>query len=347
MKTGQAVLLSMAIVAAALAAAGGLGYFAYRHLQDGAAGRGRAGGEAAADAGRSAAGEARQAGQGDGKGGGCAIRDPDARARAVLAPVAEAVQASQRPVARIELSELSTDAPRLSKVGGRAYWAAGRDYPRDPQGRPLFLLAQVDFAELPAMPGYPRRGLLQFFVAADDYYGAGLDRAHGADRMQALAEPRGFRLVYWPSTDAAAVAPPAEALKGEGLPFDPARPRRIRFVADHETIGGNDAGFERLLGRKVDGLIADYRKAHPEADAEELGDEVAAYLERAGHKLGGYPDFTQSDPRAAGDRRVLLLQLDSDEALMWGDSGIANFFIDPDDLARADFSRVAYHWDCY
>jgi uncharacterized protein YwqG len=44
---------------------------------------------------------------------------------------------------------------------------------------------------------------------------------------------------------------------------------------------------------------------------------------------------------------VLLLQLDSDEEMMWGDSGIANFFIDPDDLRRGDFSRVAYHWDCY
>ncbi|MEI2454519.1 DUF1963 domain-containing protein [Lysobacter firmicutimachus] len=347
MKTGQAVLLSIAIVAAAAAALGGVGYVAYRQLEGKVAQRSRAGQENAAGPMHGAAGADRQAAGDGGKGGGCAIQDHDARARAVLAPVAAAMQTSQRPVARIELSELKTDALRLSKVGGRAYWAAGRDYPRDPQGRPLFLLAQLDFAELPVMPGYPQQGLLQFFVSADDYYGAGLDRAHGEDRMQALAEQRGFRVVYWPRTDAPAVAPPAGTAAGEGLPFDPARPRRIRFVADHETIGGNDAGLERAIGRDIDGLIADYRKAHPEDEAEDVADDVAAYLDRAGHKLGGYPDFTQSDPRAAGDERVLLLQLDSDEDLMWGDSGIANFFIDPDDLARADFSRVAYHWDCY
>lgn len=45
---------------------------------------------------------------------------------------------------------------------------------------------------------------------------------------------------------------------------------------------------------------------------------------------------------------MLLFQLDSDDDLdvIWGDMGIANFFIPPDDLARAEFSRVVYHWDC-
>nr|WP_281402006.1 DUF1963 domain-containing protein [Xanthomonas theicola] len=41
------------------------------------------------------------------------------------------------------------------------------------------------------------------------------------------------------------------------------------------------------------------------------------------------------------------MQLDSDQAMMWGDSGIADFFIDPADLHRGDFSPVAYNWDCY
>ena len=68
-----------------------------------------------------------------------------------------------------------------------------------------------------------------------------------------------------------------------------------------------------------------------------------------GHKLGGYPDFTQSDPRGEDDDDlVLLFQLDTDREMgvMWGDAGIVNFFIRRADLIARDFSRVAYHWDC-
>ena len=31
---------------------------------------------------------------------------------------------------------------------------------------------------------------------------------------------------------------------------------------------------------------------------------------------------------------------------MWGDSGVANFFIDSEDLEKRDFSKVFYTWDC-
>ena len=34
------------------------------------------------------------------------------------------------------------------------------------------------------------------------------------------------------------------------------------------------------------------------------------------------------------------------EQVMWGDSGIANFFINREKLRRCDFSDVIYNWDC-
>lgn len=43
---------------------------------------------------------------------------------------------------------------------------------------------------------------------------------------------------------------------------------------------------------------------------------------------------------------VLLLQIDTDDEIMWGDSGVGNFVIHPDDLAKRDFSKVYYTWDC-
>jgi uncharacterized protein YwqG len=69
-----------------------------------------------------------------------------------------------------------------------------------------------------------------------------------------------------------------------------------------------------------------------------------------GHKIGGYAYFTQSDPRDEKEDRsdwVLLLQMDSQgDDILWGDVGVGNFFIHPDDLKRKDFSKVLYNWDC-
>ena len=76
------------------------------------------------------------------------------------------------------------------------------------------------------------------------------------------------------------------------------------------------------------------------------------------HQLGGYPYFTQEDPRngtAYEDLDVLLFQMDSDmrtrdegggDLVMWGDCGVANFFINREALKKRDFSRVCYNWDC-
>ena len=63
--------------------------------------------------------------------------------------------------------------------------------------------------------------------------------------------------------------------------------------------------------------------------------------------------FHTDDPREWEEKYqqhdILLLQIDTDDSLniMWGDSGVANFFIKKDDLLNLDFSNVIYNWDCY
>ena len=61
----------------------------------------------------------------------------------------------------------------------------------------------------------------------------------------------------------------------------------------------------------------------------------------------GYPSFTQEDPRTEDSPfDTLLLQIDSmqDEgnsySILWGDCGVANFFIPRANLERLDFSQV-------
>ena len=84
---------------------------------------------------------------------------------------------------------------------------------------------------------------------------------------------------------------------------------------------------------------------------EEINDEISG----CGNKIGGYPYFTQSDPREYDGLDVydtLLLQIDSMDDyengyIMWGDGGVCNFFINREKLKNLDFSDVLYNWDCY
>ncbi len=62
---------------------------------------------------------------------------------------------------------------------------------------------------------------------------------------------------------------------------------------------------------------------------------ILYFRKRSNHKIQDY---------------ILLFQLDSDSEdgkdIMWGDAGVGNFFIHPDDLRKRDFSKVVYNWDC-
>lgn len=72
--------------------------------------------------------------------------------------------------------------------------------------------------------------------------------------------------------------------------------------------------------------------------------------------MGGYPFFTQDDVRGREHSEplsnyMLLFQLASeygDEGveLMWGDCGVGNFFIHPDDLANLRFDKAFFTFDC-
>jgi uncharacterized protein YwqG len=39
--------------------------------------------------------------------------------------------------------------------------------------------------------------------------------------------------------------------------------------------------------------------------------------------------------------------VDTTDGVMWGDSGVAQFLMQEDDLRRLDFSKVHYNWDCF
>lgn len=276
-----------------------------------------------------------------------------------LLPYKDNILASVKPVIDITLSPADDLPLWASKVGGKPYLPLDVEYPHDKNSNPLLLLAQFNCEELPQNNQLPNTGILSFFISADyNFYG----EIYNTPTLR-----NGFRVIYFEKiikdesqliTDFDDIYTKAEnaqdlmfPLFGEldsndklyNLQFKPT------FTFTYQEIGYNNFDFNQvaLSGKDfwqdvIDGNDALFR---------ELVDEKKLFSPQ-GHHLLGYPFFIHEDNRPFDERTkdyVLLFQLDSEVIgnfeILWGDSGISNFFIHPDDLAKKDFSKVAFYWE--
>ena len=228
-----------------------------------------------------------------------------------------------------------------SKLGGSFYLPEGMDVP-EVKGNKLSLLAQINLDQQPKITGFPDKGLLQFFIADDGYYGLG---GAGEDRSQAAAVRY---IAEVPDTEDVNIINDMP----EDFPFDP----KLNLALVGEVCKSipnpmsNDytdilkESVPELLCEKAwgTGFISDYLNDVFDSRLGKLPD-----VEQSGTLLGGYPDFAQGDPRKPGEYDTLLFQLDSDmDYVCWGDCGIANFFISSEDLVKLNFADILYDWDC-
>lgn len=273
----------------------------------------------------------------------------------------EIVEQNTEPALRFALVRGGEPGIFESKVGGTPYLPRDMAWPLDSKGVGMELLAQVDCAGLEGLPDFPHRGLLQFFFGLDNVFGMDFDDP---------TVQKGFRVLYHETVDptvtaAEVLAKKAEAPKPEGdaryytplfgvygIRFAPAEVQRINSQ-DFRAWDKFLAKWNELHGTDIKTQWDYYR-------ATKISGEFPAPKEKAPyHQMGGYPYFTQEDPRInAGELAnldVLLFQLDSEmlprkqgggDLVLWGDCGVCNFFINREALRRRDFSRVCYNWDC-
>ena len=264
----------------------------------------------------------------------------EAETSAWLSTVAEKLEPHRLPLIRITPVAEPPSTPWQSRFGGAAYWPKGEPWPTTPDGNPLFLLAQLNLDDMPPLAGYPDKGMLQFFIANDDLMGLRF-ASGGQDAMTVATDPVGFRVIYHPEI----LQDPSQIEQQPPVPDDDVYlpldgSYALHFAADTALPSPTDHRFDAVM-EGTDDLPDD---AH-----DILYDTYSA----EGCHMGGYATFTQDDPRygqTPGDW-LLLFQMDTvhdDEGvdIMWGDSGVGNFFIHREDLARRDFSRVWYNWDC-
>ena len=264
-----------------------------------------------------------------------------------LSPFKDKIQATVKPTIEMTLVPATDLTLWESRVGGIPYLPLSHDYPLDSRGIPLKLLIQLNFAQMPALTDYPQKGILQIYIGGDDLYGANFDD---------LQKQADFRVLYFDDIieDVAQLRQDFSlltALQDDNFHSPITGEYKIEFVTTQQYISADDFNF----GRKILDVaeLFDYEDGYEGGDFyEEWVEPYGDIFSPSGHRIGGYPFFTQTDPREYRQSiqdYQLLLQIDTDYSgnkIMWGDMGVGNFFIHPDDLKKADFSKVVYNWDC-
>ncbi|MEM1197099.1 MAG: DUF1963 domain-containing protein [Pseudomonadota bacterium] len=230
--------------------------------------------------------------------------------------------------------------PKGSRLFGPAFLPDSEEWPKGPNDVPLEMVAQVNLADCKTLEGYPGSGVLQFFIGRDDLYGADFDDLlRGNFLVRCLADDCEGSLHPVPPLEVIGDDPFSE--------YSPARDNDLR--ARGVTLVPEP--IEDMIDLSVDEASTRFRELPDNYDLDPLYDALdELLLERSsGHHTGGYPAFVQADIREHGqylEYDHVLLRLTSDKYLMWGDVGECVFMIPSADLAKAEFSRVVYSWDC-
>lgn len=254
------------------------------------------------------------------------------------------LQPLQRRCAQISLAG-GAEHPTQSYLSGHPYLPVDAGWPTGVFGPQLFV-GQINFAEVPAVPGFPTSGLLQWFVEADPAFG--LRDPGEADQFT----------VRWYDADTLASRPsaydpddltPTEAV--EELPMEFVGATALSFTpaisipdwADlPETLRRHDV-WRRVglaLGRSDTDQETCYR-----SDLRSRPGLLPELVSTS--RIGGHPTVGRHDPRRAAafdGGQELIIELDAADTGGWGDGGIAQLFGAPADLSRGVTQRIRYHW---
>lgn len=236
----------------------------------------------------------------------------------------------QTQFVKIQTEENSSVGVRASKFGGIPYWPHNVPYV-EIKGKPAKMVAQINFEEVSKVlqiKDFPTTGILQFFCPyKDSMWGLTFNN-----------EGSNTKVVYHKDVSDESYISHKIAQIGSDMQDMPTQEiLSFNFNKESELLGFYDRyQSERQYDFSLDDLDDD------------LLDEIYEKYTNSGSKVGGFAYFTQEDPRAnpKDEDWILLLQIDTDDNLMWGDCGVANWFIKRQDLINLDFSNVLFNWDC-
>lgn len=241
-----------------------------------------------------------------------------------------------KPCINIETYVSKDILPWDSKFGGNPYMLKSDIYPIDKDGIPMILVAQINYAQMPKLENFPDSGMLQFFISPSEKYDYGVD--FNGNNLEQYS----WKLIYREK-----IEKNFELLIND-FSF-------LNFIEQYEY---NPSPVEKEVKMKfeysyslpsfgnvlADDIFEKFGNSISECYADMINEFVKTYI----HSIGGYNEFTQYDLREDNKTpyNTNLLKIDSDDYIMWGDSGIGNLMISKEDLINKNFKNVLFSWDC-
>ena len=233
-----------------------------------------------------------------------------------------------------------------SKFGGLPYIPLDSDTPIDSNGNQLALLAQINCTDLPENTLYPKEGLLQFWISRNDNFGLGNKKDYCVKYIKNIENNITIENILTKYNLL------NEENSEEYSPFNKKNTSfALKFEKGISTITSTDFLFEETALKTIHELFPDENIEDLYDDLErDVFDTLFKAFNGVDHAIGAYPTFTQWDPRNPEEKDtygITLLQIEShwnndsnNNEIMWGDSGVANFFINKEKLESLDFEDV-------
>ncbi len=241
-----------------------------------------------------------------------------------------------------------------SKIGGIPYFPLGAEIPLDSNGNQLRFLMQINCGDVKGMDCFPKAGMIQFWIIADDTWG------------MCSKENSGYRVIYYDHISETTVNPPIAEFNDMETEFFPLKGEfGVAFMPTMDVIPKDSEKYREAFCRYFNEVSGESIKdpfdlySRLRLPLAVLDEAIAHSDSSRGHRIGGSSDFCQYDPRETEEEQrkydFQLLQMSSDfgrisgknyENIMWGDAGICHFFINSEKLKNCDFSDVLYYCDC-
>ncbi|MBQ8424713.1 MAG: DUF1963 domain-containing protein [Clostridia bacterium] len=220
-----------------------------------------------------------------------------------------------------------------SKVGGNPYLPEGEELPKSSKGEymPLFIQINLDNVNI---ENFPNKGLLQLFADKD------------------VDWPTDFKFRYYEDYSKPSQT---EFPEIDRKYFFVQEEIKIELEKQETFISINDYRFSDLFceaaNKHFDIDISYWMDIEDEDDLDVDLDDIFEAFPHDNGNIGGYPDFTQTDPRDGDldeEYTECLFKLDSclDSRIQIGDSGIAWALMTKEDLVNKNFDNARFDWDC-
>lgn len=231
--------------------------------------------------------------------------------------------------------ELLKQEPSIldDKLGGFPYLPVGEEYPTDEKGNPLSLLLQVNLKKI-KLKNFPNQGILEVFTNNDYPCISAIRLFKDGLEYQKIFPKLNYK-----------------------YPFI-SKPLKISLTKDVAYMSLNDYRIDKTLCpilKKVYGVEVESLMEFIDLFENDSGwtwhEDFYNQLNTLSITLGGYADFTQTDPRF--DKNNLtecLFKIDSGinqiPDIQIGDSGIIFGLISKTDLINQNFDNAMVDWDC-